>query len=724
MALPNISFYRNIRNTKSKELIPLESFLDKIRDVNIWDEVLDYHAGRINKDQLPAVTLSGEFSERKKKGLIKHSGFICIDIDHIDDVDYVKAQLATDRYVFAAWKSISGNGLAVLFKINPRKHLQSFNGLGEYLFRNYNLVIDQSCKDVSRARFISSDPDIFVNQGAAKFAEYPKPKAKALTRLKKTIFVKDDFEDVVRQLEVRNIDIVPTYDYWLAVCFAICDQFGESGEQYFHRISRIGSGYNQSQCQRQYKACLRNTTGSGSTLSTIYWLCRQSGIQTVSEKTKLIAGTAMRAKKGGRTQADTLKLLKEVERIDTDDSAPIVKQVFEEGKTVETDEDFVSKLELWLRQEYNIRRNVITRKIENEDGPMEQREFNTIYMQGKKLFEKDITYDIFDRLVHSDFTQDFNPFLEWIEKNKDRRSEGNIDKLCQSIITDMNPDYVRTFVMKWLTAIIEAIHGETSPLMLVLVGEKQNTGKTEFFRRLLPRDIRQYYAESKLDSGKDDEILMTQKLIIMDDEMAGKSKINVNKFKELSSKRWFSLREPYGRSNVDLKRLAVLAGTSNNIGVLNDPTGNRRIIPIHVLDIDKELYNAIDKTELLIEVYWRWKEEELTADLTSEQIDILNKNTTEFEAVSMEKELIMRYFAPAFDKNGEFLTTTDIKADLEKCSQQRISINKMGQELKNLGFERTDGYRGAKRTKGYYVYRNQLQAHAFKETEQEDDLPF
>src|SRR5690606_8591490 len=122
--------------------------------------------------------------------------------------------------------------------------------------------------------------------------------------------------------------------------------------------------------------------------------------------------------------------------------------------------------------------------------------------------------------------------------------------------------------------------------------EKQGTGKTEFFRRLLPPELRQYYAESKLDAGKDDAILMTQKLIIMDDEMGGKSKKESKHLKELTSKQVFTLREPYGRMNVDLQRLAVLCGTTNDLEILND-LHNRRQIPIEVYGIDHEAYNAI-----------------------------------------------------------------------------------------------------------------------------------
>ena len=96
--------------------------------------------------------------------------------------------------------------------------------------------------------------------------------------------------------------------------------------------------------------------------------------------------------------------------------------------------------------------------------------------------------------------------------------------------------------------------------------------------RLLPAELKSLYAESKLDAGKDDEILMTQKILIVDDEFGGKSKQEEKRFKEITSKQIFNLREPYGRVNVDLNRLATLGGSTNDTGILNDPTGNRTFI--------------------------------------------------------------------------------------------------------------------------------------------------
>ena len=201
-------------------------------------------------------------------------------------------------------------------------------------------------------------------------------------------------------------------------------------------------------------------------------------------------------------------------------------------------------------------------------------------------------------MIYSDFTEHYNPFLEYIEKHSHLNTTGNIDRLIDCITSD-TPGY-GLFIRKWLLCIPASIHGHPVRLVLALLG-RQYTGKTEWFRRLLPTSLSRYYGESKMDAGKDDELLMCNKLILMDDEMGGKSKVDEKRFKELTSKSIFSLRAPYGRYNEDHKRLALLCGTSNDPEVINDPTGNTRILPINIISMDHEAYNAIDKDELLME---------------------------------------------------------------------------------------------------------------------------
>ena len=92
----------------------------------------------ILKRKLHAVTVSGTFIERKEESLIQHSGFIQIDIDYYTD----KSALLSDPYTFSLLKSASGGGLAIIVKINPEKHKESFRWLQNYYYQSFGIKID------------------------------------------------------------------------------------------------------------------------------------------------------------------------------------------------------------------------------------------------------------------------------------------------------------------------------------------------------------------------------------------------------------------------------------------------------------------------------------------------------------------------------------------------------------------------------------------------------
>jgi predicted P-loop ATPase len=204
----------------------------------------------------------------------------------------------------------------------------------------------------------------------------------------------------------------------------------------------------------------------------------------------------------------------------------------------------------------------------------------------------------------------------------------------------------------------------------------------------------------------------------MDDEMGGKSKKESKRLKELTSKQTFTLREPYGKMNVDLNRLAVLCGTTNDMQILNDPTGNRRLIPIQIRSIDYKKYNEVDKRLLLIEAYNLWKSG-YEWQLTSEDVEAMQQNNNKFEEFSLEYELINKYFRIPNESWLIEMSATEIKIHLEKVSMQKISLKRVGMELKRMGFESMIKKVNGKTIQVYSVM--ELDQNAPK---QDNNLPF
>jgi predicted P-loop ATPase len=120
--------------------------------------------------------------------------------------------------------------------------------------------------------------------------------------------------------------------------------------------------------------------------------------------------------------------------------------------------------------------------------------------------------------------------------------------------------------------------------------------------------------------------------------------------------------------------------------ILNDPTGNRRLIPIQIRSIDYKKYNEVDKRLLLIEAYNLWKSG-YEWQLTSEDVEAMQQNNNKFEEFSLEYELINKYFRIPNESWLIEMSATEIKIHLEKVSMQKISLKRIGMELKRMGFE-------------------------------------
>jgi len=114
------------------------------------------------------VTFSGVFEKRSDKELIKHSSLITIDFDHLGNIQLVKDQLLQDEYFDTEllFTSPSGDGLKWIIRIDLSEatHQEYFKAIANYLQQTYNIEVDQSGKDVSRACFLSYDPDAFLHK--------------------------------------------------------------------------------------------------------------------------------------------------------------------------------------------------------------------------------------------------------------------------------------------------------------------------------------------------------------------------------------------------------------------------------------------------------------------------------------------------------------------------------------------------------------------------------
>ena len=255
------------------------------------------------KARLPAVTPSGLFEVRRIDALITHSELICLDIDAednpaISDWNALKLRLPNPEHILYAGLSASGRGLFCLVPIaDGKRHLQHFLAL-ERDFREAGIVLDPSCKDVSRLRGFSHDASAVVNFDARLYekvseasvtghrttserplARNPSPKTDRIreggrpnpalrllqpTDLSRISSVlesrkppKQRFLELAERIEAQRIDITASYRDWFTVGCVVATLFGADGMSLFHRISAFYPRYDHEDCEKQFSKILQ-----------------------------------------------------------------------------------------------------------------------------------------------------------------------------------------------------------------------------------------------------------------------------------------------------------------------------------------------------------------------------------------------------------------------------------------------------------------------------------
>jgi hypothetical protein len=512
---------------------------------------------------------------------------------------------------------------------------------------------------------------------------------------------------MIKQMDEKSVNLCEDYSDWVRICYALVQEFQEQGRDYFHTLSSHSSKYNSLDCDSQFDACLKNhseTKSKKSTISSIYYHAKQNGIDIYSEHTKAIARFTTSQKAAGLSADSIVKSL-EVSGYSPEESKEIVEQIV--SKDIKFKSDSVSTDIASFVNTYDLRRNLITRNIELNGKPIDDNDINSIFLDSKALF-KESSKDLVTSILFSNRINTYNPLHEFFEQDLFQPVNlvyPNIDLLIRSVKSD-TPNH-DMYITRWLLSAVASAYGIHSPLVLIFCGEKQGTGKTHWFRYLLPKELRYLFAESKMDAGKDDEILMCKKWFILDDEYGGKSKKEDKRLKELTSKEFINVREPYGRVSLDIRRLAVFCGTSNETQLLNDPTGNRRQIPLHILDIDHELYNQCDKSALWRELYCMFQAGcEYT--ILKEDIIKLNQATEMFKLSTPEDDLINKKLSPSSETSiGEWMSLTDIQQYLMlETKFNYLNTQRIGSILTTLGFRKERrGPRGQK-VMMYNIFRN------------------
>ena len=107
--------------------------------------------------------------------------------------------------------------------------------------------------------------------------------------------VQEDIEIIIQRIEAAHTDITAGYSNWLDLGFALSEELGEAGRDYFHRISRFNPDYDHAETDKQFNNCLKSG-GSGVTIKTFFQKAKDAGISiSTGSKSAISAESAKSA---------------------------------------------------------------------------------------------------------------------------------------------------------------------------------------------------------------------------------------------------------------------------------------------------------------------------------------------------------------------------------------------------------------------------------------------
>lgn len=342
---------------------------------------------------------------------------------------------------------------------------------------------------------------------------------------------------------------------------------------------------------------------------------------------------------------------------------------------------------------------------------IEELDYNTLYIDLKKHFEKEVARTRFEETIKSHYIQTINPIEDFIQANKERHPVGTFEKWLDCLILKnkaIDKSIVLHFFKKWYVGMIaQALGGEfPNEFFLTLLSVEQGIGKTTLLRNYtLPKELQCYSKEHSLSFDDDFKVLMAQALLIVDDEMDGRSYEMDKTFKTVLSTKELTTRRKYDRRISTIKRRCSFAGSGNNLCVVREQQ-NRRVLPVELQSINRIKLSQIDLTDLFMEAYNLFANGYKYSFQHEDQF--LLKQLYEDYIQKSDVDLILDEYLehPVTVADVFYITNLDIVTVLTKefpMSGKRINVPSIGKLLNEREFEAER--KGIKRTTCYPISR-------------------
>lgn len=392
-------------------------------------------------------------------------------------------------------------------------------------------------------------------------------------------------------------------------------------------------------------------------------------------------------------------------------------------------ESTFSQIKRFISNKYELRLNTIANEIEYRlKGTTDEY---------KELNENDLICELLElgyngveskliALLRSSFVPAYDPIESYFKNLPNWDKQTDYIGLLASYVKTNDQDWFDAQFKKMLVRLVACALGQIpfNKQCFTLKGG-QDDGKTTFIRFLCPPILKNYYKEDVDITTKDGRLALCQNMAINFEELDGLSKYELNKIKAMFTVDTVKERLPYDRKPKIFKRRVSFFATTNKEEILTDETGNVRWLIFEVLEIlhdngGEHGYNQNINIDYVYSQAYSLLQSGFNFKLTPDEIDYSERKNKDYLVRTPEQELLQEYCEPSTKgEEGQFFTGTILMEKLKEISKTRLSLKKLGNALKILGYGRISKYDKNKKQsiRGYWIKLNDNYQRKLEEIE-------
>lgn len=466
------------------------------------------------------------------------------------------------------------------------------------------------------------------------------------------------------------------YHDWIKIGMAIHAELGPSGFSVWDYWSSRGSAYNHKSMAGHWQSFAGTTV----TIATLFRMAIDNGWNPPRDPSYKPAPNVV------HLVPPASAAVTKSTPVSIDMASPLV-DITDQGKPLETIENLA---DVCRRLGVGITYNVITKSVDiafPDSCTTIDNEHNVNLAQLKSWCKRfRMATDALQEYVLALADKNtINPVADWIgSKPWDGQPRLNdFYETVQEIKPSRLPDGRRlrdVLIFRWMMSAVALALTDT-PLaaqgVLTFTG-KGNVGKTEWFKNLVPKEMRHLTKEGLTLNPADKDSVATcigHWLVELGELDGSFRKSDMAHLKAFITRTMDDFRRPYARTDSRYPRRTVMFASVNSREYLQDPTGNRRFWTVEVESINAR--HGMDMQQVWAEVADMWRNDPTGLFLRPEEMDALNLHNDDFMSLMPVHERIDDSFEWDYARSrwDNMLSATQITelAGIDRPSQREVN---------------------------------------------------